>query len=214
MKNKLLCLSLPVFLISFLAVNAFANLVTNGDFQSGGTPFTTGLTPGSILSGAAYYSIISNPNSQHGSAASYFDHTYGNSSGLMMAVNGRDVGGPDLVWQQIVSVTPGTTYNFSAWISSWYPTAPAQLSFKINNIEQLVFAASSTTGLWQNAIFNWTAGAAVTGATLSIFNTNYAFTGNDFALDDISLKAVPIPAAAWLLGTGLIGLVALRRKFN
>jgi len=30
----------------------------------------------------------------------------------------------------------------------------------------------------------------------------------------IEYTAVPIPAAAWLLGSGLIGLVAIRRKFK
>ena len=27
-------------------------------------------------------------------------------------------------------------------------------------------------------------------------------------------RAVPIPAAAWLLGSGLLGLVGIRRKIN
>ncbi|HDM75144.1 MAG TPA: VPLPA-CTERM sorting domain-containing protein [Deltaproteobacteria bacterium] len=33
-----------------------------------------------------------------------------------------------------------------------------------------------------------------------------------WALDDLSYTPVPIPAAAWLLGSGLIGLVAFRRR--
>jgi len=35
-----------------------------------------------------------------------------------------------------------------------------------------------------------------------------------WALDDLSYTPVPIPAAVWLLGSGLIGLVAVRRKHN
>jgi hypothetical protein len=33
-------------------------------------------------------------------------------------------------------------------------------------------------------------------------------------IDDIKLSAVPIPGALWLLGSGLIGIVGIRRKFK
>ena len=33
-------------------------------------------------------------------------------------------------------------------------------------------------------------------------------------LDNVQFQPVPIPAAAWLLGSGLIGLVAIRRRFR
>lgn len=32
-------------------------------------------------------------------------------------------------------------------------------------------------------------------------------------IDDIEVSATPIPGAAWLLGSGLVGLVGLRRRF-
>jgi hypothetical protein len=35
---------------------------------------------------------------------------------------------------------------------------------------------------------------------------------HEFSVAAIEVNAVPIPAAAWLLGSGLIGLVALRRR--
>jgi hypothetical protein len=45
-----------------------------------------------------------------------------------------------------------------------------------------------------------------------IFDGN---TGDGFNhLDGLQTNVVPIPGAVWLLGTGLIGLVAMRRKFN
>ncbi len=33
-------------------------------------------------------------------------------------------------------------------------------------------------------------------------------------LDDLTINPVPIPGAVWLLGSGLIGLVGIRRRFN
>lgn len=43
----------------------------------------------------------------------------------------------------------------------------------------------------------------------------YTTSNNDgFGIDDISVAHAPIPGAAWLLGTGLLGLVALRNRLR
>jgi hypothetical protein len=36
----------------------------------------------------------------------------------------------------------------------------------------------------------------------------------DFRIDQIEVTPVPVPAAVWLLGSGLFGLVGLRKKIN
>jgi hypothetical protein len=48
---------------------------------------------------------------------------------------------------------------------------------------------------------------------------NWAFNQGDEALNgDFSqsyfAEAVPVPAAVWLLGSGLLGLMGLRRRFS
>jgi hypothetical protein len=35
-----------------------------------------------------------------------------------------------------------------------------------------------------------------------------------FAMNSLEMNQVPVPAAAWLLGSGLMGLIGLRRRFN
>src|SRR5579862_5134167 len=73
-----------------------ANLVTNGDFEASDTGFTSGYTvsPGD-LTPPSVYDVISNPNADHPSFASFGDHTSG--SGLMMVINGAEVPGVN-VW--------------------------------------------------------------------------------------------------------------------
>jgi hypothetical protein len=38
--------------------------------------------------------------------------------------------------------------------------------------------------------------------------------GDGYAIDDLSVAATPIPGAVWILGSGLIGLIGLRRKYH
>ena len=38
--------------------------------------------------------------------------------------------------------------------------------------------------------------------------------GNQFAMDNFTYNAVPLPGALWLLGPGLVGLAAIRRRFK
>ena len=109
-----------VVLLTF-TTPTFANLITNGDFQSGNVGFTTdyNFSPGDI-GPAQSYDVVANPAFSRPNdlnAISYFDHTLGTVDGLMMAVNGAAV--PNvLVWSQTLTVTPNTDYDFSLWASS------------------------------------------------------------------------------------------------
>jgi hypothetical protein len=73
-----------------------------------------------------------------------------------------------------------------------------------------------TTGVWATFILS-----SIVGAN-NISNFAFRFVNVDLSAAStlttdwvlVEGTAVPIPAAAWLLGTGLIGLVGLRRKFK
>jgi hypothetical protein len=182
-----------------LATMANANIVTNGDFESGDQDFLTDYTLGIGIT-AQRYNVTTNPSLHHVAATSYGDHTSG--SGYMMAVNAATAAN-QLVWGQEVTLTENTEYEFSLWVSSWTPSAPANLEFDIGGVSLGSFVAPSQTATWDQYLYSFNSGATSGPVLLSIIDTTRAAGGDDFALDDISLKAVPLPPAIWLFLSGL-----------
>src|SRR5262249_34072465 len=160
---------------------------------------------------AQSYVVINNPYPAHESAASYFDHTFGTSAGLMLAVNAAreaDV----VVWSQTLDVAANSDYDFGLWVSSWVSASPTLLDIQFNGTSLLNFTAPSVTAQWVNHTTTWHSEAA-TSLTISIFERGQADIGGDFALDDITLDgpsatAVPEPSTlvSALVGVGLAGL--------
>jgi hypothetical protein len=114
---------------------------------------------------------------------------------------------------QSFATTIGQTYTVSFWLAS----------DDINTANTNVFQA-----LWNGQAQNIN---PVLNANLASPYTQYLFTAtassssstiafnfqNDpsvFHLDNVDATPTPIPAAAWLLGSGLMGLVGFRRKPN
>ncbi|MEZ4987421.1 MAG: hypothetical protein R2795_20645 [Saprospiraceae bacterium] len=181
-----------------LQVNSLgtANLIVNGDFSMGDTGFTSDYIYGTgggvgLLSNEGQYAIADDAGDTHNQFAHCSDHTGG---GNMMVVNAS--GDASNIWCQNISVTPNTTYQFSAWVTSVVSQNPAQLQFSVNG--QLLGApynASAATCNWQNFTAQWSAGMA-TNAQICIANTNFTPAGNDFALDDISFREICVTTAA------------------
>lgn len=195
LEQRLAGLVMPAVMWMAISANADPrNLVYNGSFSLGNTGFSSDYTynAGNIYNEGTY-AITYDPNDVHGLAASYFDHTLGTSSGLMMAVNGETT--PNLVvWgQNGIAVDQNTDYVFSLWVSSWYPTSPAVLQLRVNNDILGVYDAPSTTGVWQQVSATWNSGTSTTASLLSIVDENVQYGGNDFALDDISFAVIPAP---------------------
>lgn len=187
-----------------------ANLIVNGDFEAGNSGFTSDYADGvTDLSGRTYM-VIDNPSDYHSLASSYGDHTSG--SGLMMAVNGWDEV-DKIVWSQTITVSPNTEYSISAWISTWYSPSPAELQFLINSNSIGIVTAPSTTAAWENFSTTWNSGATIS-ASIEIIDLNTDGTGNDFALDDISMNVVPEPISStlFLIGGATLGFRRLRKS--
>ncbi|WP_155325819.1 VPLPA-CTERM sorting domain-containing protein [Desulfosarcina ovata] len=45
-----------------------------------------------------------------------------------------------------------------------------------------------------------------------ILQENNDSNGTRIEIDNVSVSAVPVPAAVWLLGSGLIGLISVKRR--
>lgn len=207
MKKLVYCLVLLLY-----PSGVSAGLIVNGNFSSGNTGFTTAYTysPGDI-GPAQSYDVVDNPahSRPHDiSPVSYGDHTTG--TGLMMAVNGAAV--PNVVfWSETISITANTDYNFSFWISSWFPASPATVDVQFNGLSVGTAFAPSTVAVWQQFQTTWNSGAN-TSLTINLIDSLADPDGNDFAVDDIDLtgptpNAVPEPASILLAltGAGLIG---------
>lgn len=168
------------------------NLVVNGDFSQGNTGFTSNYVYGTggawgLLSNEGQYAIAANANQTHNNFANCWDNTVGNNTGSMMVVNGSSVPNA-VIWQQTITVTPNTNYQFSAWGASVVSSNPGVLRFMINGVQvgaQLNLSPQLCN--WQQFFVNWNSGANTT-INIAIINQNVSNDGNDFAIDDISFR--------------------------
>ncbi len=172
-----------------------SNLVTNGDFSSGNSGFTSSYVVGTggswgPVSAEGTYLVTPNPNVAHTNFPYFGDHTSG--IGNMMVVNGAGVANTS-IWCQTIPVTPNTTFNFSTWVATSVASnlsELAMLQFSINgNLLGSVFSPPLIPGQWSQFNATWNSGINTT-ATICIENQCTVLSGNDFALDDIFFQQV------------------------
>jgi gliding motility-associated-like protein len=168
-------------------------LITNGDFSSGNTSFSSGYiyTPPPNTAASQYFvSTGAQVSTWNGGMFSAGDHTSG--SGNLMMVNGSGTPGTN-VFCQTIAVNPNTNYNFSTWVSSLNTGLQAQLQFYVNGIPLgSVFTAPATINTWSQFFSVWNSGVN-NSASICIVNQNSSLSGNDFALDDISFQECLTP---------------------
>ena len=204
-----LVISIVAVIASTCGSSSLGSLIENGDFESGNTGFTSEYQyvpplppPGRI--GFAEYTVFTDPADVHDLWASFGDHTTG--AGNMMIVNGKaDI----TAWSQEVDLVAGTTYGFSAWATGVYPLAPARLEFLVGGTSLGTLQVSAALPDWKEFSAEFTATA--TGPTaFTIRDLEGASSGNDFALDDISLQALSsVPEPETLLTWLLLSVIAL-----
>lgn len=124
----------------------------------------------------------------------------------------------DAIGQSILTV-PGTTYTFSFWLAQPWPLTS---SYSPGDFEAY-WNGTSVLSITDTRDFGWTQYSFSVVATEE--STALAFSGRanvswddarGFFLTGISVEPgagsqVPVPSTLWLLGSGLVGLVGLRR---
>ncbi len=163
-----------------------SELIINGGFESGNDHFTSSYSMqcvnGTMAQGS--YCITDNSGWFHPGWATCETPT---KTGNMLVSDGAVTPNED-IWCQNVTVEKDKDYAFSAMITSvFFQNAPI-MQFSING--ELLgepFRANDTPCEWQEFFHVWNS-SQNTSANICIVNQNTEGEGNDFAIDNISLR--------------------------
>lgn len=211
LKSRVLFGARGVAVLSLAAAPAFGvNLVTNGDFEN---PTLAGInsdylhTPGgNVVEGSWWVNPWDSGGPWHG-----IQHTPGGAGAMSVNGDNSNQAGVKRVWFQTINVSPGTEYNFSAWmLGTASGFSGYSLQFAFDGVS--IGAVNSPTAAYTWESFNATFIATAPTVTISIVNVSGITFPNDFMIDDIALEAVPTPGAASIAGLAACLGAARRRR--
>ena len=216
--HTLACLACAatVLTLSAAAQAAAPNLIANGNFESGLTGFTSDYVVGGDSWSEGVLNVGTDPKQFH----SLWDSVSDGSN--MLFVNGSTAAEPRTVWSETVSLSKGASYDYSGSVISLYADNPALLQAvatiggKDYVVGTVQLNGGGSTPQWQS--WSGTLVSPFSGnVVLKLIDLNQSASGNDFALDNLSLTqtaAVPEPQswAMALAGLAALGFIARRRQ--
>lgn len=217
MKHSLLFYKNFKTLLLILTFSSIANaqLLNNGDFESGGVGVGFDVASAYTLLPAATgntvqgnYAFTNNPQPFNAVFISSGDHTTG--AGKMMIVDGSSDTSFPKFWKAgntgggVCGLTPGLTYKFSYWVKTISSTSigtfsRANIIATFNNTNPvgapvvgatIVPVYSAVVNNWVQVVYNFVPTSACVNIELS--NSRLGAAGNDFAIDDLQVLA-PVP---------------------
>lgn len=217
---KIIATAIAVLPLTLFGMNnAAANLVSNPSFEAftgsfggdGGSQLvvsSTTLTDWSIT--ANEIAVIELPNS--------YSLTPSDGNNFLDLAGYTNSGFPKGISQILNGLTVGQTYTFAIdlGISNGNSncsgcSGPIQVTASIGSTSQTFTHNSADPGnIWGAYGFDFTADSP--SVTLTILGTSVPPGGIYIGLDNISVQAVPLPAAVWLLGTSLLPLLSALKK--
>ena len=200
---KRITFALIAFLLASVASAAPVNMI--GDWTQG---FSTDYATGNLLDPGIYAWSNMHP---------LWQDAVGAGGGPILYVNGRD-DRPSTVWSKTFDAPSDTTLLFSSWFGSVCCTLASGLNYPGPVLSVWLnsnpFLLVSTDGPGVMQMFS---GDFWTGAggpfTLSVRNNSTVYDGNDFAMQDAAVSAVPTPEPTTLLMLSA-GLFVLRRRLK
>ncbi|OYQ43459.1 hypothetical protein CHX27_09905, partial [Flavobacterium aurantiibacter] len=206
-------LRLVVSLLLVAKMSNAQNLLTNGDFEAGtnntgfnvnGAGYNFLSPPYSGTTASGDYAFVANPNVLN---TNFFlsggDHTTG--TGLMMVIDGNATGGAQKFWRAgtngngVCALNTNLVYEFSFWAKSVGNnivdnSGRADIRIQWNNATNVQFVSPASTLVplpadgWQKFTYRFKPTNAC--VYIELYNENTAFVGNDFAVDDFSVRAL------------------------
>ncbi|MCG3145782.1 MAG: hypothetical protein HONDAALG_03458 [Gammaproteobacteria bacterium] len=194
------------------AASASANLITNGDFETGADPgsFTTITAPGALPDWTVDTGSIDYIGTYWQDAS-----VVGNRS---VDLSGNDAGSI----RQSFATTASGLYEVKFSLSGNPDGAPAIKTLRVSLrdsssalILQQDFTFDTSAALNDHTNMGWVTRSLVFQAFDSQTTLHFlSLTSGGWgpALDEVSVNAVPVPAAVWLLGSALLGVGLIARK--
>lgn len=173
-----------------------ANLITNGDFSSGNTGFSSDYTSQASNVPEGTYSVVAQARDAHSAWTAAFDHTAGDASGKYFVGNGSS-NTALAPWKTSTAVTvtqADTAYRFEAYISTLFMVSGNNgpiLKFQIGDGTTWVDMGTTTNFVNGAAVGQWNLAFAdgkfnqAGNYLIRLVNSQTAAGGNDFGLDDI-----------------------------
>ncbi|HQV74045.1 MAG TPA: hypothetical protein PLE78_01035 [Flavobacteriales bacterium] len=161
------------------------SLVTNGNFVSGNTGFSTQFNYSSTLTTEGNYYVGTN-------AATYHPQFSGTGTGNFLIVNSGWPSANFNVWCQSITVCPEQTYTMSYWVQTISNAQPARLQWWVDGSWTGPEVTLPNFGYWQQITHTWTSAAGQTSANFCLRVMSGDGVGNDFAIDDISISSTVV----------------------
>ncbi len=224
--NKPLHFVLATLATAVISINANATVIADWTFETSipasAGPFSPEVGTGSALGSHAGASVYSSPVG-NGSAHSFSSNTWAVGDYYQFSVSTAGFTGITLSWDQISSGTGPRDFSLSystngvsftnfanysvlanATPNTWSSGASSSASIFSQDLS-LVTALDNQTQVFFRLIDRSTVSAAA--GTVATAGTDRV---DNFSVNGVA--AVPVPAAMWLMGSGLIGLAGVARK--